>query len=227
MRQFKIFWSNDHGGKTMKKVFLFALSLVLTFLSIISLTACGKQSPTEEETNFVQVVDNRSDAEKWRDTAIDDFKNELPYVSIVAFDDETRAELDAIPEKFVIYKDNFNVEFENPSDFTEMLVTAALSDSKYDRHVVAGRADCPIELLVKIAKDEPDSVVRFRASGNLLSRDDLSEEFLIELANSEYADARLTAIMHKNCSPNVVSMLVNDADSQVKEEANKKLSSVS
>ena len=212
--------------KPMKKVFVFALSLALMLLTILSFTACNQQAPTVEDNNPIQ-IDTRSDAEKWRDTAIDDFKNELPYVSIVAFDDDTRAELDAIPEKFLIYRENFNVEFENPSDFTEMLVEAALSDSQYDRHVVAGRSDCPIELLVKIAKDEPDRVVRFRASGNLLSRDDLPEKFLIELTNSEYADARLTAVMHQNCTPKVLTNLINDPDTQVREEANKKLSSVS
>ena len=211
----------------MKKVFLFALSLALMLLSIISLTGCNKQSPPEENNNPTEVVDYRSEAEIWRDVAIDEFQKALPYVSIVAFDDETRAELDAIPEKFIIYKENFNVEFENPSDFTEMLVAGALSDSKYDRHVVAGRTDCPIELLVKIAKDEPDSVVRFRAAGNLLSRNDLPEKFLIELTNSEYTDARLTAVMHQNCTPKVVSELIDDSDPQVRAEANKKLSSVS
>lgn len=212
----------------MKKVTLFALSLALMLLTIMSFTACSqKLCSTEKNSDSIQTVDNRSDAEKWRDAAIDEYKNEFPYVSIVAFDEETQAELDAIPEKFIIYKENFNVKFENPTELTEMLSVAALSDSKYDRHVVAGRSDCPIELLVKVAKDEPDGVVRFRAEGNLLSRDDLSEKFLLELTDSEYADARLTAVMHQNCTPKVVAKLINDSDMQVREEANKKLASVS
>ena len=90
-----------------------------------------------------------------------------------------------------------SVEFENPSELTEMLVTAALSDSKYDRHSVAGRSDCPTELLIKIAKDEPDSVVRFRALGNLLCRD-LTEEELLDMVSSEYSKTRLMAVMHHN-----------------------------
>lgn len=210
----------------MKKVFMFLLILALIVSSFFTLSACGNQSPTEENSSFEQEIDNRSDAERWRDDAIREFELELPYVSIIPFDEETRKEIEAIPEKFIAYKENFNVEFENPSDFTEMLVTAALSDSEYDRHTVAGRKDCPIELLLKIAKDEPDMVVRFRASGNLFSRDDVSEEVLLELAKSEYVGARLTAIMHKNCTTKVVSMLVNDTDAMVKAEVNKKLSSV-
>lgn len=206
----------------MKKVLIGLLAVV----NIMSFAACNRQyNPLETENIEITPppLDYRTAAERWYDTALQQYNEQLPYVSIVPTDEQTRQELEAIPEKFEEYKENFDVEFENADDFTDMLVTGALSDSAYDRHAVAGRTDCPVELLVKIARDDPDRVVRYRAQGNILSKDEMDEEYLLDLAASEYADARLTAIMHTARTAEVISTLVDDPDTDVSKQANEAL----
>lgn len=204
------------GGKKMSKKLLIALLVALMCTTVF--TGCGvgnsDETAAQTQTQTTVYVDNRSEAEKFYDEALQSFQNAYPYVSIVAFDEKTRKELDAIPEKLKIYQETFDVELED-TEKNSMLIEAALSNDHSERLAVAQRSDCPDELIVKIAKQDPDMVIRFDALGNIISRDEFPAELLGELAKSEYPNSRLIAIMHPNCDYAVVESLVNDPDEMV------------
>ena len=156
---------------------------------------------------------------EWRISQVENFRIAYPYVSTVAFDEETRKMLEAIPEKLKIYQNTFNVEIKSPTEETDLLLIAAVSDDVSNRLKVAQRADCPDELIVKIAAEEPDPLVRSNAIGNILDRRDFPVEYLVELAKSEYSNSRYAAVVHDNRTTDVIAILIEDPVPLVRDEA--------
>lgn len=159
-------------------------------------------------------------AMNWRIEHVSSYRIGYPYVSIVAFDEETAEFLKLIPELFEEYKDNFYVEIREPSPDTDLLMAAAISDDPCNRLKVAQNPDCPDELIAKIASDDPDIVVRGDAIGNILDRRDFPVEHLLTLAHSDYPNVRLAALVHDNRTPEIIQMLLEDPDPAVRREAN-------
>ena len=194
------------------------LLVIMLAVLAIGFTACSRTSePSDKSTTAA--VDTRTYWEKYRDDAIATYS--YPYVSIIAFDKETKAELDAIPERLKVYQETFDLTIEdikNPNEKTEMFLTAAVSDDKYVRDEVASNDECPVEILAKIAKDEPDMVVRCSALGNLLARDDLPVEFVEKMATSPYYTTRIMALLHPCVTYEIITMLTDDPDPRVRDE---------
>lgn len=213
----------------MKKRVISIILLVLTLLLAVITTACSADhSKTTEPQQHGKLkaweipptIILTDEALEWREDFLYEYYMAYPYVSIVPFTEEMQAELDAVPAKFEEYKKNFHVEIKNPSDLTNLLLTAAISDSAYDRLDAANHAECPDELLLYIAMNEPDRVVRFRALGNILARDDFPVEYLEEMATCENDYTRWASMLHNNRSLKVIELLMNDPVELIANEVN-------
>ena len=202
----------------MKKIIV--IFTVVTCMLAIS--GCTRQdvSSSIEEIPGTEMIDNRTDGEFWADIAVEDYYNCWQYEEYTPITKEEKEEFNTRTKRFEEYIKFFDVFPSSKKE--EKYIKKAKSENPEDRLEVATKKDCPMPLLVKIAKDDPDPQIRMRAQGHLLTLE-VAEDYLKSLAISKYKDAKLTAIMHPNVTGEIISILMKDEDGSIRKEANRLL----
>lgn len=222
------FQMSQHQQKKRHSFVLTLMIIAAIVFTTIVFTSCESMTWTSETTpetttettpeTTPETVENEEKltAEEYYKEAIREYEQNVSYEESIMYASRNDAS---------DYEGDYKSSIEEQLKKT-LLRDELIRDDEYGRLSIAKMEDIPEEMLTLIAQKDPDSVVRFRALGNILSRKEFSVTSLRHLATSYYEITRLIATMHSNSDYKVVSALVEDPDELVRQQAVAKLAEV-